>query len=180
MPDPRPLYQQLAAGIRDQIGDGSLAEGDRAPSTNELSAFHSVNPTTSAKALTMLFDEGLLEKRRGLGMFVLPGAREQVRSTRRRTDPPDRPRKHCRAGRNLPARQCGVDKLDLGARRARDVGEDSERRHQQGGAESGDQASHDRRRRVPGRDDPEDAAGRDEGAEDEVDECTHDAWSTFC
>ena len=83
MPDPRPLYQQLAAGIRDQIGDGSLAEGDRAPSTNELSAFYSVNPTTSAKALTTLFDEGLLEKRRGLGMFVLPGAREQVLSARR-------------------------------------------------------------------------------------------------
>ena len=48
-----------------------------------LAAFHSVNPTTSAKALTLLVDEGLLEKRRGLGMFVVHGAREKVRATRR-------------------------------------------------------------------------------------------------
>ena len=41
------------------IISGELAEGERAPSTNELSAFHSVNPTTSAKALTVLFEEGL-------------------------------------------------------------------------------------------------------------------------
>lgn len=85
MPDSRPLYQRLAAGIRDQISSGLLPEGERAPSTNELSAFHSVNPTTSAKALTLLVDEGLLEKRRGLGMFVVAGAREQVLETRRRT-----------------------------------------------------------------------------------------------
>src|SRR5690625_6033479 len=83
MPETRPIYQRLAAGIRDQISSGLLPEGERAPSTNELSAFHSVNPTTSAKALTLLVDEGLLEKRRGLGMFVVHGAREKVRATRR-------------------------------------------------------------------------------------------------
>lgn len=83
MTDPRPIYQQLADGIRDQIADGSLPEGERAPSTNELSAFHSVNPTTSAKALTSLVDAGLLTKRRGLGMFVVPGARQRVLDTRR-------------------------------------------------------------------------------------------------
>ncbi|MFH0412244.1 GntR family transcriptional regulator [Corynebacterium sp. L4756] len=83
MPDSRPIYQQLAAGIRDQISSGLLPEGERAPSTNELSTFHSVNPTTSAKALTTLVDEGLLEKRRGLGMFVIEGAREKVRAARR-------------------------------------------------------------------------------------------------
>lgn len=83
MSDPRPLYQQIAAGIRDQIGDGTLPTGERAPSTNELSAFFSVNPTTSAKALTLLAEEGLLEKRRGLGMFVRDHARENVLATRR-------------------------------------------------------------------------------------------------
>lgn len=83
MPDHRPIYQRLAAGIRDQISTGLLAEGERAPSTNELSSFHSVNPTTSAKALTMLAEEGLLEKHRGLGMFVVDGAREKVRAARR-------------------------------------------------------------------------------------------------
>ena len=61
MSDTRPIYQQLAGGIRDMIISGELPEGERAPSTNELSAFHSVNPTTSAKALTVLFEEGLLE-----------------------------------------------------------------------------------------------------------------------
>ena len=44
MPETRPIYQRLAAGIRDQISSGLLPEGERAPSTNELSAFHSVNP----------------------------------------------------------------------------------------------------------------------------------------
>lgn len=53
------------------------------PSTNELSKYHSVNPTTSAKALTTLYNEGLVEKRRGLGMFVLPDARKKVLDTRR-------------------------------------------------------------------------------------------------
>lgn len=81
--DPRPIYQQIAADIRDQIATGTLGAGDRAPSTNELSAYYTVNPTTSAKALTTLFDEGLLEKRRGLGMFVLDDAQANVLATRR-------------------------------------------------------------------------------------------------
>ena len=83
MPDPRPLYQQLAAGIRDQIGDGSLAEGDRAPSTNELASFHEINPATARKGLNLLVDLGVLEKRRGIGMFVLPQAAEAIKARRR-------------------------------------------------------------------------------------------------
>lgn len=79
----KPIYQQIADELRDLIGAGTLGAGDRVPSTNELSQFHSVNPTTSAKALSELFNEGLLEKRRGLGMFVLDSARGQVLSTRR-------------------------------------------------------------------------------------------------
>lgn len=80
----KPIYRQIADELRDLIGSGVLAPGDRVPSTNELAHFHSVNPTTSAKALTELFNEGLLEKRRGLGMFVLDSAREQVLNTRRK------------------------------------------------------------------------------------------------
>lgn len=79
----KPIYQQIADELRDLIGAGTLAPGDRVPSTNELSAYYSVNPTTSAKALTKLSNEGLLEKRRGLGMFVLESARKQVLRTRR-------------------------------------------------------------------------------------------------
>lgn len=83
MTDPRPLYQQIAADVRDQIADGTLAPGDRAPSTNELSSHYLVNPTTSAKALALLHEEGLVEKRRGLGMFVVPGAADTVLRARR-------------------------------------------------------------------------------------------------
>lgn len=79
----KPIYQEIADELRDLISSGALAPGDRVPSTNELSAYHSVNPTTSAKALTELFNEGLVEKRRGLGMFVLETAREQLLGSRR-------------------------------------------------------------------------------------------------
>ena len=79
----KPIYQEIADELRDHIASGLYPPGERVPSTNELSQFYSVNPTTSAKALTELFQEGLLEKRRGLGMFVLPTAQEQVLGTRR-------------------------------------------------------------------------------------------------
>ncbi|WIM68202.1 GntR family transcriptional regulator [Corynebacterium breve] len=79
----KPIYQQIADELLNLIGSGELGPGDRVPSTNELSKFHSVNPTTSAKALTELFDAGLVEKRRGLGMFVLPEARDKVLHARR-------------------------------------------------------------------------------------------------
>lgn len=80
----KPIYQEIADELRDLIASGQLAAGERIPSTNELSHYHSVNPTTSAKALSSLFNEGLVEKRRGLGMFVLDTAREQVLATRRK------------------------------------------------------------------------------------------------
>jgi DNA-binding transcriptional regulator YhcF (GntR family) len=78
-----PLFVQIAAQVADDIADGSLAEGGRAPSTNELAAFHRINPATAAKGLALLLDDGLLEKRRGLGMFVVAGAREKLLGRRR-------------------------------------------------------------------------------------------------
>ena len=63
--------------------DGTLAPGERAPSTNELAAFHEINPATARKGLGLLVDAGILEKRRGLGMFVTPEAREQALKARR-------------------------------------------------------------------------------------------------
>ncbi|MCZ9309277.1 GntR family transcriptional regulator [Corynebacterium uberis] len=83
--DPRPIYIQIAAGIADQIAAGLLGPGDKVPSTNELSAFHSVNPNTAARALNQLAEDGLVEKRRGIGMFVLPTARDTVLKQRRTT-----------------------------------------------------------------------------------------------
>lgn len=79
----RALFLQIAEGIEDSIVDGSLAEQERAPSTNELAAFHRINPATAAKGIAMLTDKGVLSKRRGIGMFVAPGARELLLGERR-------------------------------------------------------------------------------------------------
>ena len=73
-----PLFQQVAELIADAIVDGSLEEGQRAPSTNELAEFHSINPATARKGLTLLVDQGVLSKRRGVGMFVEVGARQTI------------------------------------------------------------------------------------------------------
>lgn len=81
--DTAPIFAQIAEQLADGIVDGSLAEGERVPSSNELAIFHRINPATAAKGVAMLVDEGLLEKRRGVGMFVVTGAREKVLQARR-------------------------------------------------------------------------------------------------
>lgn len=82
MNDGRPLFVQIAAQIEASVLDGSLPEGERAPSTNELAAFHRINPATAAKGVNLLVERGILVKRRGLGMFVADGARELLRAER--------------------------------------------------------------------------------------------------
>jgi GntR family transcriptional regulator len=79
----RPLFLQIAESIEDSIIDGTLSEQDQAPSTNELAAFHRINPATAAKGIAMLTDKGVLVKRRGIGMFVADGARELLLTERR-------------------------------------------------------------------------------------------------
>ena len=79
-----PLFLQIAGQLADDIVDGQLAEGTRVPSTNELAAFYRINPATAAKGINMLVDDGVLEKRRGVGMFVAAGAREQLLAMRRK------------------------------------------------------------------------------------------------
>ena len=79
----QPLFRQIAALVEDSIVDGSLSEGGRAPSTNELADFHSINPATARKGLNLLIDIGVLEKRRGIGMFVADNALDNIRQRRR-------------------------------------------------------------------------------------------------
>ena len=79
----QPLFRQIASLVEDSIVDGVLAEGARAPSTNELADFHSINPATARKGLNLLVDVGVLDKRRGIGMFVSEGAIEVIRQRRR-------------------------------------------------------------------------------------------------
>jgi GntR family transcriptional regulator len=78
-----PLFVQIAERLTDEIADGDLAEGERVPSTNELAAYYRINPATAAKGISVLTDDGLLEKRRGIGMFVAAGARQRLLSERR-------------------------------------------------------------------------------------------------
>jgi DNA-binding transcriptional regulator YhcF (GntR family) len=78
-----PLFAQIAERLAEEIADGGLAEGERVPSMNELAAFYRINPATAAKGLNLLADDGLLEKRRGIGMFVASGARKQLLAQRR-------------------------------------------------------------------------------------------------
>ncbi|MFB7249327.1 GntR family transcriptional regulator [Microbacterium sp. NPDC056234] len=77
------LFLQIAEQIEDSIVDGSLEEESKAPSTNELAAFYRINPATAAKGVAMLTDKGVLYKRRGIGMFVTTGARDQLLTERR-------------------------------------------------------------------------------------------------
>jgi GntR family transcriptional regulator len=78
-----PLFAQVADRLAGEIADGGLAEGERVPSTNELAAFYRINPATAAKGINVLADAGLLEKRRGIGMFVATGARQRLLARRR-------------------------------------------------------------------------------------------------
>ncbi len=82
-----PLFQQIAQLIEDSIVEGTLSEGQRAPSTNELAVFHKINPATARKGLTLLVESGVLVKRRGVGMFVTDRAREIIMARRREQFP---------------------------------------------------------------------------------------------
>jgi GntR family transcriptional regulator len=74
--DGQPIYRQLRDRVVAMILDGVLNEGDPLPSVRSVAAEYRVNPLTVLKAYQELVDEGLVESRRGLGMFVNPGARK--------------------------------------------------------------------------------------------------------
>ncbi len=82
-----PIFSQIAELLAEEISEGVLSEGDRVPSTNELAAYHRINPATAAKGINVLINDGLLEKRRGIGMFVAPGARARLLDERRQRFP---------------------------------------------------------------------------------------------
>jgi GntR family transcriptional regulator len=71
--DKEPIYRQLHDRLVELILEGVFAPGDALPSIREISSGQRINHITVAKALQMLVDEGLVEKRRGLGMFVREG-----------------------------------------------------------------------------------------------------------
>jgi GntR family transcriptional regulator len=83
MDDSRPIFLQIAEAIENDILDGALLEESQVPSTNEFAAFHRINPATAGKGVNLLVDEGILYKKRGIGMFVATGARERLARKRR-------------------------------------------------------------------------------------------------
>ena len=76
--DSQPIYRQLRGLVVGMILDGVLAEGDALPSVRTVAAEYRVNPLTVLKAYQQLADEGLVEARRGLGMFINVGARDRL------------------------------------------------------------------------------------------------------
>ena len=74
-----PIYQQLAESIRQDILTGSLPAETAIPSVRQISVEYGLNPQTVLNATQLLIQEGLLEKRRGLGMFVRKSARKQLK-----------------------------------------------------------------------------------------------------
>ena len=74
--DGQPIYRQLRDRVVHMILDGVLKEGDPLPSVRNVAAEYRVNPLTVLKAYQQLVDEELVEMKRGLGMFIKPGARD--------------------------------------------------------------------------------------------------------
>lgn len=83
MDDSRPIFVQIAERIENDIIEGTLAEEAQVPSTNQFAAFYQINPATAAKGVNLLVDQGILYKKRGIGMFVASGARAQLIEKRR-------------------------------------------------------------------------------------------------
>lgn len=81
----RPIYIQIREVIEDQIIKKHLKEKEQAPSTNQLINLYKVNHITISKGVNQLVDEGILYKKRGIGMFVAPGARDKLIKQRKKS-----------------------------------------------------------------------------------------------
>ncbi|HKL79283.1 MAG TPA: GntR family transcriptional regulator [Mobilitalea sp.] len=79
----RPIFIQIAEGIEDAILSRAFEEDSQIPSITEFSVQYRINPATALKGITILVDEGILYKKRGLGMFVEAGAVEKLKTKRK-------------------------------------------------------------------------------------------------
>ena len=76
------IYIQIAEMIENEIILGNLKDEEQAPSTNQFAKIYNINPATAGKGLNLLVEEGILYKKRGIGMFVSKGARKKIISKR--------------------------------------------------------------------------------------------------
>ncbi|MCC5890756.1 MAG: GntR family transcriptional regulator [Alkalibacterium sp.] len=79
-----PIYLQISQFIENEVISNRLTAEDKVPSTNEFSKKLNVNPATAGKGLNALVDQGILYKKRGLGMFVTPEAKSIIIDKRRK------------------------------------------------------------------------------------------------
>ena len=103
--DNQPIYRQLRDRVVAMILDGALKEGDPLPSVRKVAAEYRVNPLTVLKGYQQLVDEGLVETRRGLGMFINVGARGTLLQAERQKF----------LGEEWPRIQTTIDRLGLRA-----------------------------------------------------------------
>ncbi len=82
--DNQPIYRQLRDRVVAMILDGVIGDGDALPSVRSVAADYHVNPLTVLKGYQELVDEGLVEKRRGRGMFIKDGASKALRKDERK------------------------------------------------------------------------------------------------
>lgn len=76
--DRRPIYVQIKESIEDSIINGTLQVGERIPSTNELAKFYNINPATARQGINELVLENIIEKQRGVGMFVTENGKDKL------------------------------------------------------------------------------------------------------
>ena len=81
--DEKSIYLQIGESVENDILRGILLEEERVPSTNEMARAYSINPATAAKGINLLVADGILYKRRGIGMFVSKGAEKAVKQKRK-------------------------------------------------------------------------------------------------
>lgn len=74
----KPIYLQIYEELTDAIFTGSFPEETQIPSTTEISTTYKINPATVLKGMNILVSEGLIYKKRGVGMFVAEGAKEKI------------------------------------------------------------------------------------------------------
>lgn len=77
------IYLQISEMLENDILRDVLMADEKVPSTNELARFYKINPATAAKGINLLVEEGILYKKRGIGMFVAQGAKQAVKNKRR-------------------------------------------------------------------------------------------------
>ena len=77
------IYLQISEMIEKDILRDIILEEEKVPSTNELAKLYAINPATAAKGISILVDNGVLYKKRGIGMFVAIGAKEKIRKKKR-------------------------------------------------------------------------------------------------